>query len=145
MEHFINSYVKRHKVKPNYHAGIAWVSMQVMTQAIEKAGSHDRQKVWSTLRTSQFQTIMGKWKVDENNLNDHDGLTFQILDGQRKIVWPKKIAEVPLQAADAQVEGQGQELGRRKGIVRSFEVKRIDSRPALLSVGRDFFAADRTL
>jgi len=95
MEHFINSYVKRHKVKPNYHAGIAWVSMQVMTQAIEKAGSHDRQKVWSTLRTSQFQTIMGKWKVDENNLNDHDGLTFQILDGQRKIVWPKEIAEVP--------------------------------------------------
>ncbi len=95
MEHFIDSYVKRHKVKPNYHAGIAWVSMQVMTQAIKKAGSHDRQKVWKTLRTSQFQTIMGKWKVDENNLNDHDGLTFQILDGQRKIVWPKEIAEVP--------------------------------------------------
>ena len=95
MEHFIDSYVKRHKVKPNYHAGIAWVSMQIMSQAIEKAGSHDRAKVWKTLRTSQFQTIMGKWKVDENNLNDHDGLTFQILDGQRKIVWPKKIAEVP--------------------------------------------------
>ena len=95
MEHFIDSYVKRHKVKPNYHAGIAWVSMQIMSQAIQKAGSHDREKVWKTLRTSQFQTIMGKWKVDENNLNDHDGLTFQILDGQRKIVWPKEIAEVP--------------------------------------------------
>ncbi len=95
MEHFIDSYVKRHKVKPNYHAGIAWVSMQVMSQAITKAGSYDRAKVWKTLRTSQFQTIMGKWKVDENNLNDHDGLTFQILDGQRKIVWPKSIAEVP--------------------------------------------------
>ena len=38
---------------------------------------------------------MGKWKVDDKNLNDHDGLTFQILDGQRKIVWPKKVAEVP--------------------------------------------------
>ena len=34
MKHFIDSYVKRHGVKPNYHAGIAWVSMQVMTQAI---------------------------------------------------------------------------------------------------------------
>ena len=95
MKHFIDSYVKRHKVKPNYHAGIAWVAMQITTQAIQKAGSYDREKVWQTLRTSQFQTVMGKWKVDENNLNDHDGLTFQILDGQRKIVWPKKIAEVP--------------------------------------------------
>ena len=33
--------------------------------------------------------------MDENNLNDHDGLTFQILDAQRKSVWPKEIAEVP--------------------------------------------------
>ena len=95
MKHFIDSYVKRHDVKPNYHAGISWVAMQITTQAIQKAGSYDREKVWQTLRTSQFQTIMGKWKVDKNNLNDHDGLTFQILDGQRKIVWPKEIAEVP--------------------------------------------------
>ena len=95
MKHFIDSYVKRHGIKPNYHAGIAWVAMQITTQAIQKAGSFDRQKVWKTLRTSQFQTIMGKWKVDDRNLNDHDGLTFQILDGQRKIVWPKKVAEVP--------------------------------------------------
>jgi branched-chain amino acid transport system substrate-binding protein len=95
MKHFIDSYVKRHGIKPNYHAGIAWVAMQITTQAIQKAGSFDRQKVWNALRTSQFQTIMGKWKVDKNNLNDHEGLTFQILDGQRKIVWPKKIAEVP--------------------------------------------------
>ena len=35
------------------------------------------------------------WKVDETGMNNHEGLTFQILDGQRKIVWPKKISEVP--------------------------------------------------
>ncbi len=95
MKQFISAYEKRHGVKPNYHAGIAYVSMQIMAQAIQKAGSYDRQKVWQTLRTSAFSTVMGNWKVDERNLNDHEGLTFQILDGQRKIVWPKKIAEVP--------------------------------------------------
>ena len=95
MRHFIDSYVKRHGVKPNYHAGIAWVALKITSQAIQKAGSFDRQKDRKTLRTSQFQTITGKRKVDENNLNDHDGLTFQILDAQRKIVWPKEIAEVP--------------------------------------------------
>jgi len=93
MKQFISAYEKRHGVKPNYHAGIAYVAMQITAQAIQKAGSYDRQKVWTTLRTSSFPTVMGNWKVDKNNLNDHDGLTFQILDGKRKIVWPKKIAE----------------------------------------------------
>jgi hypothetical protein len=32
--------------------------------------------------------------MDENNLNNHEGLTFQILNGERKIVWPPKLAEV---------------------------------------------------
>ena len=38
-------------------------------------------------------TIMGPWKVNEANLNGHEGLTFQIQDGQRKIVWPKHLSE----------------------------------------------------
>ncbi len=95
MEQFISAYEKRHGIKPNYHAGIAYVAMQITSQAITKAGSHDRHEVWKALRTSSFPTVMGTWKVDENNLNDHEGLTFQILDGKRKIVWPKKIAEAP--------------------------------------------------
>ena len=68
---------------------------------------------------------MGKWKVDKNNLNDHDGVTFQILDGQRKIVWPKEYRGSPLQAAYAQMEGQGQELGSRRVWRRLFNRWRV--------------------
>ena len=95
MKAFIAAYEKRFGVKPNYHAGQSYASLQIFGDAVAKAGSADRDKVWKTLRTMKTTTIIGPWKVDENNLNQHEGLTFQILDGQRKIVWPKKISEVP--------------------------------------------------
>ncbi len=95
MKTFISAYVKRYGQKPNYHAAIAYAAMQVTGAAIKKAGTIDRNKVWQALRTMTASYIMGTWKVDKNNLNTHEGLTFQILNGQRKIVWPKRLAEVP--------------------------------------------------
>ncbi len=93
MKTFISAYVKRYGVKPNYHAAISYAAMQITGAAIKKAGTIDRDKVWQKLRTMRASYIMGTWKVDKNNLNIHEGLTFQILNGQRKIVWPKKLAE----------------------------------------------------
>ncbi|MCY3823345.1 MAG: amino acid ABC transporter substrate-binding protein [Nitrospinae bacterium] len=95
MRAFIAAYEKRYGVKPNYHAGQSYASMQVFGEAVKRAGSIDRDKVWRTMRTMSTTTIIGPWKVDETGMNNHEGLTFQILDGQRKIVWPKKISEVP--------------------------------------------------
>jgi branched-chain amino acid transport system substrate-binding protein len=93
MRAYIAEYEKRYGVKPNYHAGQSYASFQVMEAAVKKAGSVDRQKVWQALRTMKTTTILGPWEVDPNNLNNHEGLTFQILDGKRKIVWPKYLAE----------------------------------------------------
>ena len=94
MKEFIAAYEKRYGVKPNYHAGQSYASVQIFGDAVAKAGSADRDKVWKALRTMKTMTIIGPWKVDDTNLNSHEGLTFQILDGQRKIVWPKNISEV---------------------------------------------------
>ena len=38
-------------------------------------------------------TIMGPWKVDEHGFMTTDGVTFQIQNGQRVIVWPPNVAE----------------------------------------------------
>ena len=95
MKEFIAAYEKRYGVKPNYHAGQSYAALQIFGDAVAKAGSADRDKVWKALRTMKTTTVIGPWKVDDTNLNQHEGLTFQILDGQRKIVWPKKISEVP--------------------------------------------------
>jgi len=39
------------------------------------------------------ETIEGPWNVDEQGLSNHEGLTFQIQNGQRVIVWPAHMAE----------------------------------------------------
>ncbi|MFP6888307.1 MAG: amino acid ABC transporter substrate-binding protein [Nitrospinota bacterium] len=94
MRPFIAEYEKRYGIKPNYHAGISYAAMQITGAAIKKAGTIDRNQVWKTLRSMRTVTVIGPWKVDKNNLNSHEGLTFQILNGKRLIVWPKKLAEV---------------------------------------------------
>jgi branched-chain amino acid transport system substrate-binding protein len=93
MKEFIETYEKRYGEKPNYHAGTAYSSMQVTEAAIKKAGSFDNEKLREALATIEVHTILGRYKVDAKGMNEHEGLTFQILRGQRRIVWPEKWAE----------------------------------------------------
>jgi branched-chain amino acid transport system substrate-binding protein len=93
MEEFISAYEKRYGEKPNYHAGGAYGALQVTEAAIKKAGSFDPEKLRDTLATIETQTIYGRYKVDAKGMNSHEGLTFQILKGQRRVVWPEKWAE----------------------------------------------------
>jgi len=93
MKEFIEAYEKRYGEKPNYHAGTAYSSMQVTEAAIKKAGSFDNQKIRDALATIEVHTVLGRYKVNAKGMNEHEGLTFQILRGQRRIVWPEKWAE----------------------------------------------------
>ncbi|RPH76712.1 MAG: hypothetical protein EHM88_19155 [Candidatus Rokuibacteriota bacterium] len=93
MEEFISVYEKRFGEKPNYHAGGAYGALQVTEAAIKKAGSFDPEKLRDALATIETHTIYGRYKVDAKGMNSHEGLTFQILKGQRRVVWPEKWAE----------------------------------------------------
>jgi branched-chain amino acid transport system substrate-binding protein len=93
MEQFIAAYEKRFGEKPNYHAGGAYGALQVTEAALKKAGSFDKEKLRDALATIETQSIYGRYKVDAKGMNSHEGLTFQILKGQRKVVWPEKWAE----------------------------------------------------
>jgi branched-chain amino acid transport system substrate-binding protein len=93
MKEFIEAYEKRYGEKPNYHAGTAYGALQVTEAAVKKAGSFDNQKVRDAMASIEVETVFGRYKVDGKGLNSHEGLTFQILHGQRRIVWPEKFAE----------------------------------------------------
>ncbi|MGH7390511.1 MAG: amino acid ABC transporter substrate-binding protein [Candidatus Rokuibacteriota bacterium] len=93
MKEFIEVYEKRFGEKPNYHAGGAYGALQVTEAALKKAGSFDSQKLRDALATLEVTNIYGRYKVDARGLNSHEGATFQILRGQRRIVWPEKWAE----------------------------------------------------
>jgi branched-chain amino acid transport system substrate-binding protein len=93
MEEYIAAYEKRYGEKPNYHAGGAYGALQVTEAAVKKAGTFDRDKVRDALATIEVTTVFGRYKVDAKGMNAHEGLTFQILKGQRRVVWPDKWAE----------------------------------------------------
>jgi branched-chain amino acid transport system substrate-binding protein len=93
MDEYIAAYEKRFNEKPNYHAGGAYGALQVTEAAIKKAGTFDSEKVRDAMATIDVQTIFGRYKVDAKGMNSHEGLTFQILKGQRRVVWPEKWAE----------------------------------------------------
>ncbi len=93
MQEYIERYEKRFGEKPNYHAGGAYGALQVTEAALKKVGSFDNEKLRDALATMEVQTIYGRYKVDARGMNSHEGLTFQVLRGQRRVVWPEKWAE----------------------------------------------------
>jgi branched-chain amino acid transport system substrate-binding protein len=93
MKEYIERYEKRFNEKPNYHAGGAYGALQVTEAALNKAGSFDSEKLREALATIEVHTIFGRYKVDAKGMNTHEGITFQILRGQRRVVWPEKWAE----------------------------------------------------
>jgi branched-chain amino acid transport system substrate-binding protein len=93
MEEYIANYEKRYSEKPNYHAGGAYGALQVTEAAVKKAGSFDSEKLREALATIEVQTVFGRYKVDAKGMNAHEGITFQVLKGQRRVVWPEKWAE----------------------------------------------------
>jgi branched-chain amino acid transport system substrate-binding protein len=93
MKEYIEAYEKRFNEKPNYHAGGAYGALLVTEAAVKKAGSFDSEKLREALATLDITTMYGRYKVDAKGMNSHEGITFQILRGQRKVVWPDKYAE----------------------------------------------------
>jgi branched-chain amino acid transport system substrate-binding protein len=93
MKEYIEAYEKRFGEKPNYHAGGAYGALLVTEAAIKKAGSFDNEKLREALATLDLTTMYGRYKVDAKGMNSHEGITFQILKGQRRVVWPEKWAE----------------------------------------------------
>jgi branched-chain amino acid transport system substrate-binding protein len=93
MKAFIAAYEKRFGEKPNYHAGTTYGALQVTEAALKKAGSFDNEKLREALATIEVHSVFGRYKVDARGMNDHEGLTFQILRGKRLVVWPEKWAQ----------------------------------------------------
>jgi branched-chain amino acid transport system substrate-binding protein len=93
MKEYIERYEKRFGEKPNYHAGATYGALQVTEAAVIKAGSFDSDKIREAMATLDVETMFGHYKVDARGMNSRDGLTFQILKGQRRVVWPEKWAE----------------------------------------------------
>lgn len=94
---FAASFEKKYNRPPTSDAAHAYIATGVLTQAIEKAGTLNHDKLVEVLHREQFQTVGGPYRYDEagRNIVDRQFLV-QVLDGKRMIVWPKDLAQAPL-------------------------------------------------
>ncbi len=93
---FFDAMTSKYKKNPSTDAAYAYIAAQVLQQAIEQAGTLDREKIAQTLHAGKFSTILGPYEYDERGINKHQMIFFcQVQNGKRVVVWPQEVAEAP--------------------------------------------------
>jgi branched-chain amino acid transport system substrate-binding protein len=86
-----------HRVYPgadlSYQTAAGYAGCLVLTEAVKRAGSLDREKVRDAILKLDFNTVFGAFRVDAEGLQiAHKMVTIQWQDGKRVIVWPPELA-----------------------------------------------------
>ncbi|MFZ0450811.1 MAG: amino acid ABC transporter substrate-binding protein [Desulfatiglandaceae bacterium] len=90
---FENRYMKKWKIRPDYlDSVLAYMGCQILAQAIEKAGTLNREKIRNAIAGGEFETIDGavRFKGTENAVTPSMILQYQ--GGNLEIVWPPEAA-----------------------------------------------------
>lgn len=81
---------KDHKGLDSVSVGLSYAAVQVLVQAIERAGTLDPGKIRDQVFGGEFKgTVLGDLKYDEKGLCKTPSLALQWWKGQRMPVWPK--------------------------------------------------------
>lgn len=93
---FHKKYVERFGGIDYENSPLGYVSAQITEQAVEKAGTLDREKIRDTIANGEFTTIFGPVKFSgiENMLAVPGVRQWQ--KGEVEMVWPQKVATAPL-------------------------------------------------
>lgn len=93
IKEYVTGYEAKYQKEPSTDSAYAYLSCQVLEQAVAKAGTIDREKVAETLHKEKFDTILGLYEYDEHGINKAQrGFICQVQNGKRVIVWPKDLA-----------------------------------------------------
>jgi branched-subunit amino acid ABC-type transport system permease component/ABC-type branched-subunit amino acid transport system substrate-binding protein len=81
--------------EPSYHSVQTYVSLKILADAIERAGSLDRTAIRDAIRATRMDSIFGPISFDAVGQNDHPVAITQVLDGKFVTVWPESAAIRP--------------------------------------------------
>jgi branched-chain amino acid transport system substrate-binding protein len=77
----------------SYQTAGAFGACQVLLEAINRAGSLDREKVREAILKFEGNTVFGAFRVDQDGFQVvHKMQVFQWQDGKKVIIWPEDIA-----------------------------------------------------
>ena len=95
---FTSMYMAERKgEKPYEAAGCCWAAMQVIADAIERAGSLERDKIRDALDSTDLMTIVGRVKyAGTKGMGTIHGALVQYQNGVETVVMPKELMEKPM-------------------------------------------------
>jgi branched-chain amino acid transport system substrate-binding protein len=98
VQKFDDDYRAAYGDNPEPPAGSAYVCVQVLADALERAGTLNRDKVRDALAATNMTTIMGPMKFKKNGRGEGKYLQTmtQWQNGKDELIWPKDQASAPL-------------------------------------------------
>lgn len=85
----------RFNYEPSYHSVQAYMSLMILADAIERAGSTERTAVRDAIKTSKLDSIFGPIHFNEVGQNEHQVAITQVLNGKFTTIWPSSAAIRP--------------------------------------------------
>lgn len=92
---YFDAHVAKHKKEPDRWASAhAWAALQVMQQAVAKAGL-DRKALRDAIAGGEFDTVIGKIRFKNGENVSTPGVVSQWQSGEFEVVWPPDRATAP--------------------------------------------------
>jgi branched-chain amino acid transport system substrate-binding protein len=101
---FVEAFKKRDGVLPDTTAGAAYVCVQILSDAIERAGSLNHDKIRDAIAATDLTTIMGPIRFEpdgtpkmygsDGKINAIGGMS-QWINGKQELIWPPEFATAP--------------------------------------------------
>lgn len=90
---FAERYVKKWNIRPDYlDSSLSYVGCEIMEQAVEKAGTLDREKIRDAIATGEFMTINGPIRFTGTENMVTPAMILQYQKGDLEIIWPRETA-----------------------------------------------------
>jgi branched-subunit amino acid ABC-type transport system permease component/ABC-type branched-subunit amino acid transport system substrate-binding protein len=81
--------------EPSYHSVQAYISLKILADALQRAGSTEHTAVRDAIRTSRLDSIFGPIHFNEVGQNEHPVAITQVLNGRFTTIWPESAAIRP--------------------------------------------------
>jgi branched-chain amino acid transport system substrate-binding protein len=92
---YFDAHVAKHKKEPDRWASAhAWAALQVMEQAVAKAGL-DRKALRDAIANGEFDTVIGKIRFRNGENVSTPGVVSQWQGREFEVVWPPDLATAP--------------------------------------------------
>jgi branched-chain amino acid transport system permease protein len=82
----------RFNYEPSYHSVQAYMSLMILADAIERAGTTERTALRDSIKTSKLDSIFGPIHFNDVGQNEHQVAITQVLNGKFTTIWPSSAA-----------------------------------------------------